>query len=329
MSGYRILIVGCGQLGSRHLQAAATCPEVGAIEVVDPRPESIEAGQKRLDEMEGKNPSISYKWFKSIDEASTGGDLCVVATQAEHRCRLIKIVAEQLGYQKFLVEKIVAQSTAEYEDILAFSKDRQLNIWINFKGRAHPSHAHVKAALDPSEPMVLTAVGGNHGLANNGIHIADLFLFLDGTEHIEEAGSRFDEVLHPSKRGSNVYDLSGSMWGISRKGSRIYFSFSADHDSSVLFQVLSKTYRAVVDDVLQWMMESRPEDGWRWHPVPFQANMRVSHMSKTFIREILTRGSCALPSLEEGYGAHLFILDQMQPHFNRLLRREEDICPVT
>ena len=38
----RILIVGCGQLGGRHLQAVASLPSVREIDVVDPRPEGLE-----------------------------------------------------------------------------------------------------------------------------------------------------------------------------------------------------------------------------------------------------------------------------------------------
>ncbi|MBI3021798.1 MAG: hypothetical protein HYY59_07365 [Candidatus Omnitrophica bacterium] len=33
----RVLIVGCRQVGSRHLQAVATLPHVAEIDVIDPR----------------------------------------------------------------------------------------------------------------------------------------------------------------------------------------------------------------------------------------------------------------------------------------------------
>ena len=46
-SGYRVLIVGCGEIGSRHLQAVASLPQVSEIEVVDPRPEALELGRER------------------------------------------------------------------------------------------------------------------------------------------------------------------------------------------------------------------------------------------------------------------------------------------
>jgi len=37
-----ILLIGCGQLGSRHLQAIAALPEIGQIEVLDPNPQALE-----------------------------------------------------------------------------------------------------------------------------------------------------------------------------------------------------------------------------------------------------------------------------------------------
>lgn len=75
---FRVLIVGCGELGSRHLQAVATLAEVAEIEIVDPCPKGLELGCKRLTEVEGRKPSIDYRWLSSIEEAHKGGDLCSV-----------------------------------------------------------------------------------------------------------------------------------------------------------------------------------------------------------------------------------------------------------
>ena len=65
----RVLIAGCGQLGSRHLQAVATLTGVDSIDVFDPRPEA----------------------------------LCVVATLALGRTALVREIADRLGYRAFLL----------------------------------------------------------------------------------------------------------------------------------------------------------------------------------------------------------------------------------
>ncbi len=49
--GHLVLIVGCGELGSRHLQAIASSRLVQEIEVIDPRPEALELGKRRLQQI--------------------------------------------------------------------------------------------------------------------------------------------------------------------------------------------------------------------------------------------------------------------------------------
>jgi predicted dehydrogenase len=327
-AGHRVLVIGCGQLGSRHLQAVASLPEVAAIDVVDPRPEALALGRQRLAEVQPAT-AAQVRWVGAIDEAAPGGDLCIVATQADVRRQVTQAVAERLGYTRFLLEKLVTQSVADYEALMRFAAARGLSVWVNCKTRAHPSHARVKALLDPSEAITFTVAGGNHGLVNNGVHAADLFVFYDGGSPIQRAGASIDPVLHPSKRGNGMYDLSGSLHGYTAKGSQFSLSFAAAHDAPMQYLLSSRRYRAVIDDMKQRVCESSADTGWEWRVVPFEANMMVSHMTRAFASEILGSGRCSLPTLEACYPAHQFILGELLPHFNRLLGRESDRCPAT
>ena len=326
---HRVLIIGCGELGSRHLQAVATLPQVKEIEVVDPRPEGLQLGRERVAEVEKRQPSIAYRWLSSIEEASKGGDLCIVATQADARCQVVREVARSLDYSSFLLEKMVAQSVRDYEGLMAFSREKGLSVWVNCKTRVHPSHKRVKEHLDPAEPIVFSVVGGNHGLANNGVHVADLFAYYDSADRIESAGARIDPILHPSKRGNGMFDLSGMLQGYTKKGSHFTLSFAAGHDVPPYYTVISPRYRAIVDDMMKWFYESTKEAGWSWRQVPFEANLMVSNMTRTFAADILKSGRCELPTLDECFPAHHFILTELQPHFNKLLGTEVDRCPAT
>lgn len=326
---FRILIVGCGNLGSRHLQAVASLPFVKEIEVVDPRQEALERGKNLLTEISPNSSDVSFQWLSSIEKAKREGDLCIVATQAHGRCELIQQIYDRLGIRVFLIEKIVSPSVAEYETLLGFSKKYRLAIWVNCKMRGHLSHHHVKQNLVSGEPLSLHVSGGNHGLANNGLHVADLFCFLDNCRRIKLGGCYIDPLLHPSKRGKDIFDLSGTLLGYSEKGSQLTLSFSSSHDGPTHFSIVTPSYRAIVDDYLRWLYESKKTSNWIWERVPFEANLMVSHMTKTFVSDILRNGKCALPTLEECFPAHRFILENLQPYFNQLLGKNLNVCPVT
>ena len=325
----RILIIGCGQLGSRHLQAVASLPQVREVEVVDPRPEALELGRKRLSEIPGPPSAACFRWLSSLEQASREGNLCIVATQAGGRCERVKEAARTLGYRAFLLEKLVGQSIQEVEDLAGFVKERGLAAWVNLKTRCYPIHQEIKKKLDRSEPVLFSVTGGNHGLANNGIHAADLFLFYDGADRLEEAGSWIDPVLHPSKRGDGLFDLSGTLIGTTEKGGRFTLTYAPDHELSEQIVIATRRFRCVVDHLQRWAMESSEGSGWAWKPVPFAGDLTVSRMTKGFVSEILEKGRCGLPTLEESLAAHRFILGILRPHFARLLEREVELCPVT
>ncbi|MBI3317664.1 MAG: hypothetical protein HYZ90_00755 [Candidatus Omnitrophica bacterium] len=325
----KILLVGCGQLGGRHLQAVASLPEVRRVEVVDPRPEALALGRRRLKELPGLSGEISFRWLRDLGEASPGGDLCIVATQAQGRCRQVQEADDRLGYRSFLIEKIVAQSVAEMEELLESARRRRLSIWVNLKTRAYPVHRRIKGLLAGEGPLVMEVTAGNLGLANNGVHTADLFAFYDGADRIESAGSQVDPILHPSKRGAELFDLSGTLQGRTGKGSRFILAYAAEHDGPELIALTGPNRRFLVDHLSRWAMESDRESGWSWRPLPFEGDLLVSEMSKGFVSEILSSGRCLLPTLEESMAAHRFILEELKPYFERLLKRELDLCPVT
>lgn len=325
----RVLVVGCGELGSRHLQAVACLPQVAEVEIVDPRPEALQLGQKRLAEVVSPQSNTIFRWLSSLEEASPGGDLCILSTRADVRCPVVEEVAKDLAYSRFILEKLVAQSVPEYQRLMGFAKERDLAIWVNCKTRAYGIHKRVKSYLDATEPLILSWVGANHGLATNGVHAADLFAFYDESERIESAGGHVDPVLHPSKRGNGLFDLSGTLSGYTRKGSQFSLSFARDYQGPDQVVIASPRYRCVVDHLQRWAYESDETSGWRWRPSPFEEDLLVSHMTKGFASDILRFGRCDLPTLEECFVAHRFILSELLPHFNNLMGLDGVRCPVT
>jgi hypothetical protein len=325
---HRVLIVGCGQLGSRHLQAVAALPQVSEIEVVDPRPDALQLGRDRLAEVPDRKSSTVFRWLSSLEQATREGGLCIIATQAQGRCQLVRSVVEKLGYSSFLLEKIVAQSVREMEELIQFSEESELSVWVNFKTRAYRFHQKAKQHLDPSESIVFNSVGGNFGLAN-AIHDVDLFAYYDEASWIKSSGSKIDPILHPSKRGKSLFDLSGSIYGHSEKGSHFTLSLTQEYGDWGHLSISTPRYRCVVDHLQRCAFESDAKSGWAWRPATFDGPILVSEMTRDFAADILDSGTCKLPTLAESLVAHRFILSELQPHFSRLLGCTVDQCPVT
>lgn len=323
----RILLIGAGQIGSRHLQAMATLKDVDEIFVVDPKPESLQLSQSRLKEVTDRNPRIQFHWLSAVNELVAGGDLCLVTTYAAGRCSLVKNIAQQYGYKNFLIEKVVARSTEEYRDLISFSKTQGLRVWVNCQMRTFGIHRYIKSRIASDEPIVLTVIGGNYGLACNGVHQADLFLYYTGADRIIPTAQRIDPALQPSKRGAGIFDLSGTMYGFTQGGSDFILSYTGTHRNNDMMTITSKSGHFVVDALGQFAYECLSSQEWK--PILIQESFLVSQTSRNFISDIIKKGKCALPSLEDCLPAHQYILDTLLPHFNKLLNQQNDYCPVT
>lgn len=323
----RVLVVGSGQLGTRHMQAVLRLPEVEAVDVVDPSEASLALGRERLAEA-GETAAV-VRFLPALEDAAEAPDLAVIATQAAGREELFERVVEATGVRRVLLEKVVAQSVAGYERMLGFAESAGVSAWVNCKSRAYGVHARIKSLLEPSLPVTMTDVGGAHGLGNNGVHAADLFAFYTGCDRIAPVGDAVEERLLPSKRGPEVSDLAGAIYGAAAGGSNLAIVFEGGHTAPDTVTVQQAGARWVVDHFTKTAWESREADGWRWTPLPVDEDWAVSRMTADFARDIVSKGACALPTLAEAYPGHRFILESLLPHFNRLLGRDSDVCPIT
>lgn len=323
----RVVIVGCGQLGSRHLQAVAMVGLVGTIEVVDALEASLELGRVRLNEVEGSE-RLNVKWLTQISDATQQPDLVIVATQATGRAQLVEHIIRALKPKALLLEKVVTQSIKDYNALLILSQQADIPVWVNCKTRAYAIHQYIKTKLQ-ERSIIFTRTAGNHGLGNNGIHSADLFCYY--TDHLPMilTGRRIDQTLYPSKRGGEIVDVSGALYGATDRGDDFAVIFSGQHQGSDFITITADGMRFTIDHHARLAYEAYATDGYRPQAISLTERYEVSAMTQVFVKDIFERNSCLLPTLKECYPSHEFILNALHEPINKLLNKNLDYCPVT
>ena len=323
----KLLIIGCGELGSRFLQAAAQVREINQIDVVELSNRAKKTAQSRWIEVQKEGiEKIELVWHHSFNSSIPVSDLCIIATQSDTRLEVFERVISH-GIKKIISEKIVTQSEASYLKIINLSEKNGVNIWVNCKTRAVQIWNEVKNKIDIQDHLVFHSTGGDHGLCTNGLHTLDLFAFLTESSELINDGSHLDYVLHKTKR--EKFDLSGVLSATGRNNSKCVISYSQFH-RSMPFEVLSTSnYRWIIDPASQVAYEGERENGWKMKALYFSENMSVSHMSIDFIRECLLSNSSRLPNLQQTFAAHKFLYDVTLPIFNQLLNKDDDKCPIT
>ena len=64
----RIILVGCGNIGSRHLQAIAKLSYEIKIDIVEPNDDAQNLAKSRLNEISYDKTTHKFFWYKSINE---------------------------------------------------------------------------------------------------------------------------------------------------------------------------------------------------------------------------------------------------------------------
>ncbi|MBT3585648.1 MAG: hypothetical protein HN509_12150 [Halobacteriovoraceae bacterium] len=324
-----IFIIGCGQLGSRHLQAVSSLVNVSEIHVFDSFPESLELGKKRILEINDLNPKIEFHWHQSFQEGPKSADLCILATQAPGRLELVRKISRHFNISNYLLEKVVTQNVADYESLIELQNEKNFQCWVNCKTRTYQVHRSIKAKLEPNSPIKFSRISGNHGLGTNGVHGVDLFQFYTNEQNIYSVGNRIDQKTYTSKRGGGLVDLTGTLFGATPRGDDFILSMAPDHTIGDYVSIHSSVGRFIIDDQYGNLIENSERTNWENKIFPIEENIAVSQLSKYFANDILQNGVCNLPTLKECFISHKFIFDSLLPHFKNLHDEKLDYCPVT
>ena len=211
----KIVLIGCGNIGSRHLQAIIKVKSVTSVEIVEPNIKSQKTAKLRLNKIEFNKLKQKIFWNKSLSTIKNQSDLVIVATNSKGRVDLIQKLLE-LGHRKFIVEKMVCQSVEEYKKLLFLFKKFNAKGWVNTNRRYFKSYQNIKTRFANSENIHLSVFASNSGLGTNAIHFLDLFSWLSEEYKIKLNGEFLEDKIVENKRGGNFKEFVGTIIGFSK-----------------------------------------------------------------------------------------------------------------
>lgn len=154
MSRQRVLVVGVGSIGERHLRCFQATDRA-ELSLVETNPEQRRAVAERY--------AVSQA-FESIEAAlRTPPDLAVIATPAPSHVAIATAFVEQGAH--VLIEKPLSTSLAGVDELSAIVARSGVVAGVAYVYRAHPLIRAMKAAIDAGRfgrPVELVAVCGQH-----------------------------------------------------------------------------------------------------------------------------------------------------------------------
>jgi len=318
-----IILVGCGNIGSRHLQALVKLPLIVNIHIVEKKKKSKNIAISRLNELKFNKKNHQIFWYNSIEQISKIADLVIISTLSEGRVDLIQNLLKKKN-KRFLIEKPVCQSKQEYTNLLKQMKLFNATGWVNTNRRYFESYRKIKHELRNSKFFNINVLCKSVGLGTNAIHFLDLFSWFTNDYKIKLNGDFLIPKLFNNKRGKQFQEFYGTVVGSVENNSSLILTFLPSNIESIFIVISTDTSNYIIDELNQKIFKI----GITNKKFKF-VNQYASNLTTSIVNDILIKNTSFLPKLAESYEAHIELFRIFNLHIKKQLKRDVSLCPIT
>lgn len=309
-----ICLIGCGGVGRRHLEAILKVKYDINIEVVEPNIESIKSTKELLPDFNN--------YFNKIDDVSDNIDICLIATTANVRKKVILELVSKKTVKFMILEKVVFQNEDDFDEIIKLFKEKNIKSWVNCHLRTQPIYKEVKRCSIVSEDTFFKyEYSDDFTLSTSAIHILDLFSYLCDDYDLEIKSISTDTELKKSRHGGCV-DFNGEMVVKSTSGHKLVVK----KRDAVFGEHLTISR---VDLVIRSSEGDDPDNriGYvQGKAIPY---IWQSSLTNSYIDDIIEKYDCDLSTLENSAKLHKMMLKSFRNLLKENYNREVVDCPIT
>lgn len=320
------LIIGAGQLGSRHLQALLRLNLEQQIYVLDPSVASLTIAKARASEI--VNP-YTIHFITDWEDLPIAFDLVIIATGANVRSKIVKQLLTNYVVENLVLEKVLFQDLASYEEIRLLLLEKGTPTWVNHPRRIFSHYQAIKNTIaETNEAISFNVVGGNWGLACNALHFIDLFAFLSGSTVKDLNFDWIDNVIHESKRAGNI-EFTGTINGIFENKDIFSITALTGEISDITLYISTNSNRWVIQEgSSQNIVHLSKENNFNPLISTFVTQFQ-STLTSEIAESIFETGNCKLPTYQEACASHIPFLKASLKKYVDITGIVTDLCPIT
>lgn len=313
-----VLLIGCGNIGLRHLQAVTSLQQSLDITVIEPNTDNRTKAQAGLGELP---PHIAVHFSPDWQEAPKEVDLAIIATPARPRRQVVETLLERTTPKWLFLEKVVFVTHRDFDEMIEILEKRGIHTAVNYGRRGYAGYDALRKQLAGKENLSLSVTGSNWNLASNSIHYIDLAVNLFDGLPVTLNG----DALTPedSKHGGYV-EFTGTLTGQCRNGGNISLTSLPEAGHPLTVEIANNQERWVIEETHRRITHSRGEDviSTEAFETPF-----VSQMGYLY-DEMLFENKSRMPTLALAAQEHRPLIDAFRARLGQ--SQEEDTpCPIT
>lgn len=308
----RVLLVGCGNIGFRHLQAICGVPTPLDISVVEP---NIDVHGRILDQFDAASATAHrFELSTDLPDRTDPLALVVVATTAAQRRVVVEDVVARYDIAAMILEKVIFQRDADIDAVATLLGRHDVRAYVNCGRRTFDGYRQLRDRLH--RPIDVTVRGRRLGLASNAVHFLDLAEFLNGASLVSLDARDLAPGSVPGKR-PGVVEIFGTVRAELDNGATLTVE-SLDLEPVRIEVELSDGGHVIsIDELARTQVEGSVV-------VPF-ASQNVSETVEVYA-EAVDEGRCSLTPYADSARQHKLFLAALRRHLDL---PADASCPVS
>ena len=290
---YKILLVGLGNIGIRHLEGILAVKKKLVIYIFDRNQ------IKYLDianYLKNKKTKHTIIYVKDILDLKTI-DLLILATDSLNRLNILEKIIKCTKIKSLLLEKVVFLDSTSFNKAIKLIKLHKIKAWVNCIRREVSFYNKLKKNLKKSK-FKIHYTGYKWGLASNLIHFIDLFFYFSISKNISYF-TKFNNKKYITKR-SNYHDIHGLIKIKDSYKNELILEDNIKYKKNLLkIEINNKKY--IIKNNLVYLENLKLN---RFNKNNNLDDEKVSVITTRFINKILKKKKINLANLEESYSYH-------------------------
>ncbi|MCW5697421.1 MAG: hypothetical protein KIS96_11905 [Bauldia sp.] len=308
-----VVIVGCGQMGSRLLQGLLAA-DAGTLDVtvVDPSGDSLRLAETRAGEVAGaERHRVRYQ--DAVMDLPAEIDLAILASTSRHRLEALRRLAAATRPRTVLFEKFLFDRREHYGEAEAVLAATGAHGIVHCPRPTWPDYRR----LANGSPASVAVTGAGWAMASNAVHFFDLARFFNARPVTKVT------VAPGASTGGNkragYREIFGTLRGEDDAGNSVVLSCDPGETPSLRVEVTTADGAALIDELAGTVsLSGSAPAGSTFNAVPASRNVAL-------MEALLEGRPTGLPDYAQAALTHLALFDALLP----LIGDDDGSLPVT
>ena len=322
-----VLIVGAGQLGSRHLQGLIKSTiESFDIHILDTSDEALRIAHEREQEIIHSHKINYHSNWENLPKRFF---IVIVATNSNVREQIITRLLTDYNVTYLILEKVLFQELEAYDRVSEILANNQVKVWVNHPRRMFGHYKQIKSILDgQSQNLTFSVVGTNWGLGCNSLHFIDLFSFLSESVVTEIDSGWIHHAIIPSKR-EGYSEFTGTINGRMANGTTFTLNSLPGLPGPITVMAANQFERIIIQESgIPQMVRLSASDKFLVQ-VSAISSYYQSSLTTQLIEDLISNGICELPTYEDAKLQHTLFIKETLLKYNQITGINTKTCPIT